>query len=95
LDRLVDQGHLRTAMKLSLDLMKAGSRQVEMSDEGLMVEEIEDCLRVILKALKGCDLPTNQVAEWCSTMVASDRVGCIASKEIRALKSSLKATTKA
>ena len=28
----------------------AGSRQVEASDEGMMTEEIEQCLRVVLDA---------------------------------------------
>ena len=36
LSRLVDLGQLRLAMELSLELMKQGSHQVEMSDEGLM-----------------------------------------------------------
>ena len=39
-------------MELSLELMKQGSYQVEMSDEGLMTEDIEDCLNVVLKALE-------------------------------------------
>jgi len=26
-----------------------------MSDEGLMTEDIEDCLSVVIKALKKCD----------------------------------------
>src|SRR3954463_4723114 len=44
LGRLIDSGQLRLAMELSLELMKQGSYQVEMSDEGLMAEDIEDCL---------------------------------------------------
>ena len=38
LGRLIDQGQLRLAMELSLELMKQGSYQAEMSDEGLMTE---------------------------------------------------------
>jgi hypothetical protein len=41
LARLVKLGHLRPAMELSLELMDQGSRQVEMSDEGLMTDDIE------------------------------------------------------
>ena len=44
-------------MELSLELMKQGSYQVEMSDEGLMTDDIEECLRVVVQALKKCDLP--------------------------------------
>ena len=36
LSRLIDLGELRLALELSLELMKQGSYQVEMSDEGLM-----------------------------------------------------------
>src|SRR5271170_7784547 len=52
LGRLIDSGHLRLAMQLSLELMKQGSYQVEMSDEGLMTEDIEDCLSVVFKAMQ-------------------------------------------
>ena len=44
-------------MELSLELMKQGSCQVEMSDEGLMTYDIEECLQVVVAALKKCDLP--------------------------------------
>ena len=51
LGRLIGSGQLRLAMPLALELMKRGSYQVEMSDEGLMTEDIEDCLSVVLEAL--------------------------------------------
>src|SRR5215471_14421867 len=41
LDRLIAGGELRLAMALALELMKKGSYQVEMSDEGLMAPDIE------------------------------------------------------
>ena len=53
LGRLIDQGHLRPALELSLELMKEGSYQVEMSDEGLMTSDIEECFSVVVKALQG------------------------------------------
>ncbi len=65
LSRLIDLGELHLAMELSLELMKQGSYQVEMSDEGLMTQEIEECLQVVLKALKKCDLPPDEVVAWC------------------------------
>jgi hypothetical protein len=42
LGRLIEAGHWRQAMDLALELMKQGSHQVEMSDEGMMTEDIED-----------------------------------------------------
>ena len=60
LGRLIASGQLRLAMQLALELMKQGSYQVEMSDEGMMTEDIEDCLSVVIKALKKCDLPADE-----------------------------------
>jgi hypothetical protein len=53
LGRLIEAGQLRLAMQLALELKKLGSYQVEMSGEGTMTEDIEDCLSVVLKALIG------------------------------------------
>ncbi len=85
LARLMDAGQLRPAMQLALELMKQGSRQVEMSDEGLMTQDIEDCLTVVLKALAKCDLPANEVIAWCSAMLDNDHVGFIARASLQAL----------
>jgi hypothetical protein len=71
LGRLMDAGQLRPAMQLALGLMEQGSYQVEMSDEGLMAQDIEDCLSVVLKALEKCDLPANEVIAWCSAILRS------------------------
>lgn len=84
LARLVDTGEL--AMQLALELMKQGSYQVEMSDEGMMTEDIEDCLNVVIKALKKSDLAAAKILTWCSAMTANDRVGFIAEKALRSLR---------
>ena len=89
---LIDRGHLRAAMELSLELMSQGSYQVEMSDEGLMAEDIEECLQVVLKALKKCDLPPNGRSAWCAEMLMNDRVGFICDSELRALRDRFKAS---
>jgi uncharacterized Zn finger protein len=86
LGRLIDSGQLRPAMELSLELMKEGSFQVEMSDEGLMAADIEDCLSVVIAALRMCDLPASEVIAWCSTMLETDRVGCISRKPLETLR---------
>jgi regulator of sigma D len=91
LSRLIDMGELRLAMELALELLKQGSYQVEMSDEGLMTEDIEECLAVVLQALKNCDLPPDEVVAWCAGMGKSDRVGCICDRELEALRNHFEA----
>ena len=86
LSRLIGSGQLRLAMELALELMKQGSYQVEMSDEGLMTEDIEDCLSVVIEALTKCDLPAAEVIAWCSAMLDSDRVGFIAHEPLQSLR---------
>jgi hypothetical protein len=92
LGRLIGSGQLPLAMRLALELMKQGSYQVEMSDEGLMTSDIEDCLAVVLKALEKCELPANEVIAWCSAMLDSDRVGFIARESLQALRNRVQAT---
>ena len=94
LGRLIGMGQLRQAMQLSLELMKQGSHQVEMSDEGMMTEDIEDCLGVVLENLKKCDLPATEVIAWCSTMLDNDRVGFIAREPLQSLRNRLLNTSK-
>lgn len=92
LDRLIKLGQLRPALDLSLELMKQGSYQVEMSDEGLMTEEIEECLAVVIKSLPSCGLPADEVIQWCQAMHAADRVGFIADRELSALRRHVEAS---
>lgn len=84
--RLVELGHWSSVMELSLELMRKGSYQVEMSDEGLMTEEIVKCLQVVLQALAKSGLPRSDVAAWCANMMCADRVGFICDRELSALR---------
>ena len=84
--RLIDRGELRLVMELSLELMKQGSHQVEMSDEGLMTYDIEECLQVVVAALRKCDLPPEDIIAWCKAMTKADRVKCIYDRELDALR---------
>lgn len=86
LTRLVDQEQLRLAMELALELMDQGSEQVEMSDEGLMTQDIEECLAVVTQAFKKCDLPASKVIAWCAEMAKRDRMGFIFERELAALR---------
>jgi hypothetical protein len=92
LSRLVELGQLRVAMELSLELMKQGSYQVEMSDEGMMTADIEECLAAVVKALKRSDLPPADVIAWCDGMLKSDRVGFIYREELQTLRSHTEAS---
>ena len=86
LGRLIALGELRLAMELSLELMKQGSCQVEMSDEGLMAYDIEECLQVVVAALRKCNLPLGEIATWCKAMTKADRMGFIYHQELEALR---------
>jgi hypothetical protein len=92
LGRLIGAGQLRLAMPLALELMKRGSYQVEMSDEGLMTEDIEGCLNVVLEALRKCDLPAAEVIAWCTAMLENDRIGFIAREPLQALRDHVQRT---
>ena len=94
LARLIDSEKLPVAMQLSLELMKEGSYQVEMSDEGMMTDDIEECLTVVIKALKKCDLPADEVIAWCSAMLKNDRTQFIAEKPLQSLLKQFQAATR-
>ena len=84
--RLVELGQWSSVMELSLELMRKGSYQVEMSDEGLMTDEIVECLQVVIQALAKSDLPRDNLAAWCANMMSADRVGFICDRELSALR---------
>jgi uncharacterized Zn finger protein len=92
LHRLIELGLLQPAMELSLELMDKASHQVEMSDEGLMTDDIGACLRVVLNALRNCDLPAAEVIAWCTEMIKRDRVGFICDQELRELRQQFEAS---
>jgi hypothetical protein len=89
LGRLIGTGQLRLAMTLALELMRRGSYQVEMSDEGLMTEDIESGLSVVIEAVTTCDLPAEETLAWCSAMLAADRMGFIARTPLEVVRGRL------
>ena len=92
LGRLISPGQLRAAMELSLELMVKGSYQIAMSDEGLMTDEVKECLQVVLEALATCDLPADEVAAWCTQMLAGDSVGFVCDEELKTLRRKFEAS---
>ena len=90
--RLVELDQLSVAMELCLELMKQGSYQVEMSDEGLMTSDIEECLAVVVKAIKSSGLPPAEVTAWCDKLLKADRVGFVYRKELQTLRAYARAS---
>jgi len=66
-------GHLEDVKALSKRLMKDGSYQVECSDEGLMTDNIQDCLKPVIRAVKAKGGASAR--EWAHKMLLADRVG--------------------
>ena len=82
---MVKGGQLDAAMALAMELMKSGSEQAEMSDEGDMVGDIEDCLSVVIQAVKASDLSAKDVKAWVQKMKRADCVEFICDEELGAL----------
>jgi hypothetical protein len=83
---LTNLGMYKQTMDLAVTLMTEGSRQVEFSDEGMMTQDIEACLDVVIKSLKKGAVPASEVVAWCDQMVRADRVGFICDQKLRALR---------
>jgi hypothetical protein len=81
---LVELGHLADAKSLALKLMKDGSYQVECSDEGLMTDEISQCLQPVIRAVKAAG--GDEAVKWAKDMQFADRVGFICDKELSQLQ---------
>jgi hypothetical protein len=81
--KLIQLGEFAAVSQLAIRLMKEGSYQVECSDEGLMTDDIESCLKPVIRAVKKAAPET--VREWAAQMIAADRVGFICEQELRTL----------
>ena len=80
---LIANGDLENAKTLALDLMKRGSYQVEISDEGLMSDNIQEALLPVIKALKKARDP--DAPAWSKAMLAASRVDWICDTELKAM----------
>ena len=81
LSQLILKNRIEEAKTLALKLMQKGSYQVECSDEGLMHEEIEGCLRIVISAATG----SPGAREWAREMLQHDRTQFLCERELRAL----------
>jgi hypothetical protein len=86
LQQLIEQNQLKVAMELALALMEKGSYQIEMSDEGIMTEDVEEALEVVIDALASGALPAAEVIAWCDEMRRRDRVGLVCKRQLSALR---------
>lgn len=84
LSRLVELGRLADAKSLALKLMKDGSYQVQCSDEGLMSDDICQCLKPVIQAVKAAG--GEAAAQWAAKMQTADRMGCICEQELAELR---------
>ena len=72
--QLVQEDRLAIAMELSETLMREGSYQVEMSDEGLMWDDVKQCLDVVFDAVKKSPIQAVKKLVWAMRLEQSDRV---------------------
>ena len=83
---LIKQQKLTDVMKLAKHLLKSGSEQVEMSDEGMMSSEIEEAIDLVVVAVKKANLPNEQVRKWCDEMLSADSNGYLETDAIESLR---------
>ena len=75
--QLIAGGQLHEAMTLSENFARSGSHQIEMSDEGLMTDDIVECLKVVATALSKSDVPATEQAAWLDRLDRADAVGVL------------------
>ena len=81
LSQLIVKERIEDAKALALKLMQKGSLQIECSDEGLMHEEIESCLRPVIAAVA----ESSDDRAWVLEMLQHDRVGFLCREELAEL----------
>jgi len=62
-------------MEIAIHFVRQASRQLEYSDEGMMLEEIEKSLQPVFEALENHE--EAQRSAWAFSMQAADRVGFV------------------
>lgn len=79
--QLIEKERIEDAKALALKLMRKGSFQIECSDEGLMHEEIENCLRPVISAVH----ESSGGSEWALEMLRHDGTRSICQRELTEL----------
>ena len=78
---MIEKNRIEEAKALALKVMDKGSYQIECSDEGMMQEEIESCLRIVISAVAG----SVDGREWALEMLHHDRMGYLCERELTEL----------
>jgi hypothetical protein len=81
LSQLLQKNAIEEAKSLALRLMDKGSYQIECSDEGLMQEEIESCLRPVMAAVA----ESSGDREWALEMIQNDRMQFVCEQDLTEL----------
>ena len=81
MEMLVSVGAIPEAMEIAIYFMGEASRQIEYSDEGLMLDEVEASLHPIFEALENHD--ETQRASWAFQMQAADRVRFVCKEKLQ------------
>jgi hypothetical protein len=78
LSQLIEKDGLQEAKALAVKLIERGSWQIECSDEGLMRDEIENCLRPVIAAVA----ETSGDWEWALEMLRYESSGFLCAQEL-------------
>jgi hypothetical protein len=81
LSQLIQKDGIEEAKALAVKLIEKGSYQIDCSDEGLMQDEIENCLRPVIAAVAG----TSSGREWALKMLRHDSSGFLCEQELNEL----------
>jgi len=80
MEMLVSLSAIAEAMEIAVHFMEKASRQIEYSDEGMMLEQVEAGLQPILEALENHD--ETQRSVWALRMQTADRVGFVCHEKL-------------
>ena len=89
-DLLRQQARWADLRSLSIDLMNRASYQLEMSDEGMMLDEIEECFKPVVRAIPQSGLSREDQRDWVKSLLAADRVCIVLRSQLIGLDEKLK-----
>ena len=77
LKKLMSLGRTDEAMQLAVELMRSGSSQIELSDEGMMLDEVAGCIRIVHAGLTEAGVDDATREKWRAQMAKADCVGFV------------------
>ncbi|AMV32714.1 hypothetical protein VN12_11365 [Pirellula sp. SH-Sr6A] len=81
MEMLVSLSAIPEAMEIAIHFMEKASRQIEYSNEGMMLEQVEAGLHPIFEALENHD--ETQRSEWALRLQTADRVGFVCHEKLK------------